>query len=386
MMAGTKRGRRARGLCVRELAPFGFAALQLATVACHGGEASPAPTTKLACEGTAPFVVVPARPAIDAGAATANVRWFAFDSIRVGSANSCAWAAFGLDLDHRQTGATSADAETCKRSPQAPAEVATDGPGGVDDSFGSHVLVGLRAFSSCLGDEAPDATYTLLLRVDASSDVDAVGITGALFLGRDLGHVPHRDAGDRWLVDPASLGARASLSEPVVRFPDGYVRDGIWVSGVASGQALLPLFPGHSGSACVPERAREIDVPISSPRIVARLDGSGGVLAGVVPVAGLSSALAPVLASFGLCPGSGTYNGLLDTLTLWADVSAGAPDFQDPSSTCDAISLGVGFTMRPAGEPAGVSTSTSTAPVPSGCDGGVDAEAGGGGADAADGG
>jgi hypothetical protein len=49
----------------------------------------------------------------------------------------------------------------------------------------------------------PDASYTLLLRVDAATDADALGVSGARYVGRDLGHAPHHDAGDRWLVDSA---------------------------------------------------------------------------------------------------------------------------------------------------------------------------------------
>jgi len=66
---------------------------------------------------------------------------------------------------------------------------------------------------------------------------------------------------------------------------------------------------------------------------------------------------------------------VVETLSLAADLVAGATGLQDPTRECDAISLGYGFTMKPTGVPTSV-MKVASEPAPDTCTGG-DAGAGG---------
>lgn len=316
----------------------------------------------LSCAEVTPTLTTPEKTTLPAtAAAPTGSRWFAFDAMRFGQPDAaassgaakisqCGWAAYALDLDGLSTDAAQAKTTTgaCARVAGASPTMLQDGPAGVDDTFAAHVVPLLRELDGCLGDTRADERVTVLLRIDATSDADADEVGGALYVARDLGHAPARDGHDRWKVDAASL-IHGALEAPVVRFAHGYVRGGVWVSGETSNAITrLPVRFAMSIGGCQPGHGHEIDLPLSSTRIVARLDGQAGVIAGALGVEALRDAMTPAMRASGICPESTTSRVMNDFFGQVADLGIGEGGAETP---CNAVSFGMGFTMAAAAAP-----------------------------------
>jgi hypothetical protein len=76
----------------------------------------------------------------------------------------------------------------------------------------------------------------------------------------------------------------------------------------------------------------------------------------VSPSAALHTSIATWLGSAGHCPGSSASSVVLAMIDQSADLSSDAPGLQDPTSTCNAISIGLGFTMLPLASPPTLTT------------------------------
>ena len=142
-----------------------------------------------------------------------------------------------------------------------------------------------------------------------------------------------------------------------MKFPNGYVRDGMWVSGEAGAESV-DLGPMLSGS--------DVSLPVESAIVAVKLDGSNGTIAGAVDTAKLQAGLAPVARRLGLCEGNTAYQEVVKTLSLAADLVAGAPQLQNTAVECDAISLGYGFSMKKTGAPTAL-MAAATEPAPDTC-------------------
>ncbi len=66
-----------------------------------------------------------------------------------------------------------------------------------------------------------------------------------------------------------------------------------------------------------------------------------------------------------ICPGGATHDIVGEPITQSSDLVSGAPLLQDTSVECNALSIGLGFTMKPTGEPTKVVAPLP--PPPSGC-------------------
>lgn len=291
---------------------------------------------------------LPARPTIDAHGPS---KTFAADhvflgtTLRSGVVSSKAWESFGVDLDGRVTGATESRESrgVCRRSSKSPGGIMTDGAGGVDNNVGSQLVPVLKSLKPDFEEETDGAlragewTWVLVLE-DLGGDDDAK-VPGRLYLGRKHPGVPTFSAADRWPV----------LAEVV--FPDGYTREGTWVSG--RGSFALPLVMRHS-----------MRLELEGAFVTLRLADGVGLIAGAVRAPALRAALTPTLRQYGVCPGYATYEQITTTVDEAADLVAGAPLLQDPAKACDALSLGFGFHATPTGAPTPLAAEPSE-PAPS---------------------
>jgi hypothetical protein len=58
-----------------------------------------------------------------------------------------------------------------------------------------------------------------------------------------------------------------------------------------------------------------------------------------------------MLSLTGLCPGNPASTQVIHTMTQAADLVVDAPDFQNTGIECNAISVGIGFEVKPTGLP-----------------------------------
>ncbi len=319
----------------------------------------------------------PPRPTAGTGSGT---KWFAVNGLKLGltkkgttTADSNAWKDYGYDLDKRNTtldiskastGAAGTDpGVSCHRIVGSPSGTLVDGNNGIDNNFGGHVMQTIKSLKSDAEDAVTktitDGKFTLILRVDNWSDSgDVQSAPGKLYIANEFNDgksAPTFTAADIWKVNAASLTDGKDLTKPKLSFDKAYISGGYWVSG-DFGTETINLSINLSGA--------DISLPIDSGIITVKQNGDDGTIAGAMNNKKLQDALTPVAKKFGICPGNATYDQVVTTLTQSADLVSGAPNLQDPKVECNAISIAIGFTMKPTGEPKEI----YTAPPPTGTD------------------
>lgn len=311
--------------------------------------------------------VPPARPS--GAARDGKRRWYAIDSVRfgtkdpkTGATTRGGWKDVGFDLDARNTTAemSASGVGSCKRVGGSPSKVLADGNGGIDNNFGQHVVTILQSLKSDVEGAAnrklTSGKLTWLLRIDQVPDDlgDNPHASGALFATGSMpdGAKPTFTESDDWPVLSSSVDS-GSIDRPLVTFPDGYIAKGVWVSGAPNGQSFTLDFGTDTMVA----------IPVDAPLLAVSLDGSNGTIAGVVSSSRIETMARPILMSLGSCTEVATGYRVDETLRETMDVVLGAPQLQDETRPCDAMSLGIGFTMKPTHAP----TRVVAAPVPPLC-------------------
>ena len=302
--------------------------------ASHASDASVCVATNASAHGAAP----PDAPAADVAGVT---RWFGVSSIAMGAGTS--WQRIGYDVDGRVARACDA----CRaRFGAAPVDEGSDG---IDNAFGRVVV---RAISNQgLDPQAvTDHAYrkgegTLLLRLDdLAHESNDARVPGAIYLTSAYGGEPSYTVADQWLVANTALADGVDIDRPTIRFPSGYMRNGIWVSGDGGPQTIpVPML-----GAIVALRFERV---VISVRVV---DGTNGILAGVVHADDLPSALAPALDALGLCAGDARRAAVEGAARGAADLGGDA--------TCDLVSIGLAFTLNVVTQPTST-TRPAAAPV-----------------------
>jgi hypothetical protein len=180
--------------------------------------------------------------------------------------------------------------------------------------------------------------WTLLLRLNAlSSAPDQSGILGALYAGAPTSSWPYWSGSDVWPVKPESLD-NGDINQPKMVFPASYVAGGTWVSGPPAALTLTLGMSGYEptlllqravismyvyGTGATAYATKGTIAVIETEQLVAELK----------KVAGLSD---PSLCS------STAFEGIATQIRQASDIMADGTN-GDPSKTCNAISIGLGF-------------------------------------------
>ncbi|MGZ3419552.1 MAG: hypothetical protein ACXVEE_16880 [Polyangiales bacterium] len=280
-----------------------------------------------------------------------TAKWYAIDGLLLGSRDikngartSTAWQCYGFDLDGRATAAESTNGQaTCKRREGTRSWILADGADGIDNNFGREIVPLLGALDRCFDEPSlGNAPFALMLRIDGTAEREAAHLPGALYLVA---------TGAQPLALVPSTGVK-----PILEFPDAYVVDGTWVSGPPSTKEIaLPLqvgfelFGGWLGSGECPKQGI-LNLPAKNLIMSTRLDGgSVGMIGGAMPVASLRKSIDTWLGGYGVCRGGPVERMVSDAILENADFALGGPD---PDRECDAVSFGIGFTMKSTPAPA----------------------------------
>lgn len=273
---------------------------------------------------------------------------------RAGVPSTSAWKQYGFNLDWLSSKKT--DSNHCQ--PVAgtyPATVKTDGEGGIDNSFGANLLPLGASLEPRLQDrvnrELEAGRYTLLFRLTNLEDPAwaQTGVNALVYRGADLGRAPAWDGTDPWPVTADSV-AGGDLGRPLAAFPESYVTGSTWVV------VGVPLELRIDGGAMDPDggaledRRMPWTLPLAQVAITMELEGTGtelraarGVIGGFVETERLVEAMRRPLEEFdpALCEPE-TMASLVELLRSASDIMADGTN-GDPTKTCDAISVGLGF-------------------------------------------
>jgi hypothetical protein len=278
-----------------------------------------------------------------------TTRWFVVSKVKLGLSDASgiltpkAWTKYGYDLDGRWT--TEEDSKTsvrsCKRAKGSRADALVDGEGGIDNNFGKDFMSLIKSLKfdveQTVNDRLDDGSgATMILRLDNVGADDNASVPGALYRtapGTKLGeaHLP---------IDARSVDAAGA---PLARFPKGYMSKGTWVSGDGA-DAYSVVFPSIAAgvSAEVPLVSAVISFDVKS--------GKNGVFAGAAPRDRFRAAMTPAFEAMGACDGNATAEQIWATVESEADLASGVLHSEEVE--CNALSVGIGFEVRPTSEPA----------------------------------
>lgn len=270
----------------------------------------------------------PARP--ERVASTGDVRWFVIDSFDLGATDG--WKRFGYDLDGRATSVEDSrnGVGACVRKPGAPNTVLADGDKGIDNNVGRYIVSTFKSLMPELETETnariARGRYTVVLRLENVGPDDNGHVPGALWLVGER-EAPSFTPDEKWPV-------AAKTMWPLQIFPSGYMRGGVWVSTDSTdARASVPV-PVLGDALVFPLRRAVVSVRVA--------DGKSGVIAGAIRTSDLTATLAPSLVRRGICPGNATHEQFLRTFGDSADLR-----LDGGAGECDAVSAGIGFTMKP---------------------------------------
>jgi hypothetical protein len=280
------------------------------------------------------------------------------------------WSRYGYDIDGLDTTATSTN--VCTLYANASTKNQTDGPGGIDNSFGENIVPLLAAVapnpSAAANATFAQGQYTLMFDMTGlatTAGQTATGITGMIFPGVPFaqgpnapGTVPTFTTADNWPLDPSYVTSSLSgttLVPPVTAketLVGAYVVNGEFVSGNPTNLTLT-----------IPVSGVLLVLPIQHGTVTFLNGGSaslsGGIISGVIDAGELVNNIQSVAGniSTSFCSGA-TFAQVAKSILQAADImddgtnSAGTP--------CNGISIGIGFDADEIGQPQVVGTPAAT--------------------------
>jgi hypothetical protein len=282
----------------------------------------------------------------DAGASTVSLAFSLLrygDTDRTGVTSVTAWGTYGLNLDGKLTTASSTD--VCTLAPGAAKSYQTDGPGGVDNSFGENIMPILQTLI---------ANVSLLWNGNLLAG-DATPIVSIPQLGSGASYSPLPAFAYRAAPTTAPLAwngmdvRNTDMGTPSVAF-NGYMNQRTWVGTPAIPSLAFDLhdYAPMSGPGAAPP------LVLSHVQLEMTVDPSGlaasnGNIAAVIDPKALIAWLQAFAGatSSTLCSGS-AFQSIAQQLEQAQDIVLN-PDgsvSNDPGTACNAISFGMGFEAK----------------------------------------
>jgi hypothetical protein len=334
------------------------------------GGKTDAPTTS---EGGGGMSVTP--PTMPTGPKTTSTtpQNFAINNLFLGDTNfmgvpsSTAWASFGYNIDGLIT--TAASTNVCTLVAGASANpVQVDGPGGVDNSFGENIvtLIGSLISSMTVDSDIDEGKFTLMFDItglDGTATQTSTALSAQAFAGGTTTSTPDFTSGTfNWpiLGGPGLLKNSTPPFQSDIQFTDSYVVNGTWVSGAPSTINLDITFDGIT--LTLPIAQAVITFEHTMPNHAAN-----GIVSGVLPITSFVAAINAVAAEKMYCSVVGDF---LPELEQDADILSDGSNHT--GVTCDAISIGLGFTADVIAQPTTIApTADGGGGGPKTCDGGT---------------
>lgn len=249
------------------------------------------------------------------------------------------WQEIGWNLDERCT--FSIDDEHLCTPPTAPVPP-LDGPGGVDNSFGQHLLGLIAMFNSTFQAVARDSMergQSIVVRLkdwngmDDDPSVELVLAAAAGVQRFDGLTEPQWDGNDRWDVADSSFSG-GNPDRPLIRDDNAYVAGRMIVARIPDRQPIVIPWVGTNSFA----------LRLTDALFTAEItpDGNNLQRAWITGRYGVID-LADAWESAGLCDG-GALRSLID-MEVSEDMDVrSTPGTGGPGATCDALSVALEFT------------------------------------------
>jgi len=276
------------------------------------------------------------------------------DTTRTGVESKDAWKDYGYNLDGYIS--TRESTEHCTPPDGGiPGVAKIDGNEGIDNAFGASLipllLVPAPTATKDINASITQGAFTLIITADLGPETEntATGIAAELHAGAVFGSLvdctatpsdpncspPRFDGSDVWPLSP-----EGDTGTPVTEdFPQSFITDGTWVSGSKGRIDLAVTISGVT-----------FTIRITQALVVMKVNGRGtsatateGTIAGIVDLQTLLDELQDVAGSVdpSFCTGP-TFESLATQIRGSADIMNDGTN-GDPSKTCNALSIGIGF-------------------------------------------
>jgi hypothetical protein len=262
-----------------------------------------------------------------------------------GEGNSGEWKKVGFNIDGKVSTGTSTD--VCKPNAGGSASTAhPDGDMGIDNSFGKNLLPQILAlyptWVSDINYSLTHGLFTVLLKMECLPPMgDISGMTTKLFGGTKLGATPKFDGTDMWPVAPELLADPMDPQSSTILFPNCSVMGTTFDTGPNATFILSVPITTASKTATIKLTlySAQVKMTLAADRKSATL----GMIGGVLNTEEFVTEVKKVGSLLGLC-GTALFDGLLTQIRQASDILADGT--QDPTKTCDGISMGLGFEMK----------------------------------------
>jgi hypothetical protein len=297
-----------------------------------------------------PEHIEPPAPGPDKAPTSSETRAFAFSALNLGDSDrdgtlnkGFAWKQYGYDLDGKAS--TTLSSDLCKpRAGALKKNVYPDGNGGIDNSFGAHLLGFVLTFwpsTPTRVDEslAAGKSGVLLAVTGLGPDASYNPLGARAYEAAPLGKPALFDGSDVWPVRPESLSKPGDLAASTAFTENAYLVDDTWVAQMQGTLVLTLPLPDTGGELL-------LRLPIHDPLITMSLDagrqhGTTGTLAGVIPVDALKAEVARLARAIDANCEPKVVGSIVASVDQAADMRLDGS--QDPAQECDAVSIGVGF-------------------------------------------
>ncbi|HNS98334.1 MAG TPA: hypothetical protein PKL73_15385 [Polyangiaceae bacterium] len=261
-----------------------------------------------------------------------------------GREDNSAWMLFGSNLDGLDSNASPQN--HCQPAAGAsPESVYTDGKNGIDNSFGKTIVPLLASvspsFSSRVNDAIANGVYSWLFKLDPF-DAKEASVSTKVFAADSLENLPSFDGTDCWPIARSSLNDVSDIESATVSFPGSKLVQGqLTTSSLNSFQLTVPI----SGTTLVlTAHHAKIEITFEDDPSAS----SRGRLSGIVDTEEFIEEARDVLGFMNpdMCSGP-AFESVATSIRRASDIMKDGT--QDPASTCNGISIGLGFTMTRAG-------------------------------------
>lgn len=268
-------------------------------------------------------------------------------NLSFGEGQSGQWKKVGYNIDGLTSNAFATD--VCKPNSNAdPSVPYPDGDDGIDNSFGKNLLpIILSLYPNWVDDinnGISNGVFTSLLKLEClPAEGDVPVMVTKLFGGEALPNTAKFDGSDVWPVQPELLSDPMDPDSSTVVFNQSSVIGQHYDAG--PGVTFILTVPLKTANASTSIKLTLYSAKITMTLAADRKSATEGLIGGVLNAEELVAELKKVGALMNLCDTS-VFNDILTKVRQAADIMTDGT--QDPNATCDGISLGLGFVMKPA--------------------------------------
>jgi hypothetical protein len=271
----------------------------------------------------------------------------AVTQLNFGEGNSGEWKRFGFNIDDRVSNGFSNDVCT-PNADGHPGTAYPDGDDGIDNSFGKNLLPTILSlyptWTTDINNGIRNGVFTALVKMyclPPAGDVPA--FTTTLVGGTSLGTRPKLDGTDKWPVEPGLLSDPMDPESSTIVFGNSSVTG----TTFDSGKNVTIIFTVPLKTAT---KSTSIKLTLHAARMTMTLaadrkSATGGMIGGVLNTEEFVAEVKKVGHLLDLC-GSAVLDNMLTRIRQASDIMTDGS--QDPSTTCDGISMGLGFEMTEA--------------------------------------